>query len=61
MKIYNEKEQAEQEKEVQNVQLGEKRAPERGMELSPGFIRNEGSGDLSARSHPAKFPTCEKK
>ena len=65
MKIYNEKEQAQQIK-IQNVQI-EKRGTRkwnRAKSCVQGDKQikkwNKGSGDLRARSHPAKFPTCEK-
>ena len=67
IKIYNEKEQAEQIK-IQNVQI-EKRSTrkwDRAKSCVQGDKQikkwNKGSGDLRARyHHPGKFPTCEKK
>lgn len=72
MKIYEGKEQAEQEK-VQNVQSEEKRAPGNVLwEPSPVFKEikkfkekpdakwDKGSGKFRARHHPAKFPSCRK-
>jgi hypothetical protein len=71
MKIYNEKEQAEQEK-IENLQFEEKRHT-RKYNIVKSCVQGEkqikeihnvkwikGSGDLRARSHPAKLPTCER-
>lgn len=66
MKIYNEKNQAEQ-GILQNVKFKEERNTKKwngakscvqGDKQTKKW--NKGSGDLRARSHPAKFPTCEK-
>ena len=66
MKIYNEKEQAEQGK-LQNVKFEEERST-RKWNTAKSCIQgdkqikkwNKESGDLRAGSHPAKFPNCEK-
>ena len=66
MKMYNEKEQAEQGK-LQNVNFEEKKNTKKwnGAKFCVQGDKqikkwNKGSGNLKARSHPAKFPTCEK-
>ena len=66
MKIYNEKEQAEQGK-IQNV-IFEKERNTRTWNAAKSCVqgdkqikkRNKGSGDLSIRPHPAKLPTYKK-
>ena len=55
MQIYNEKEQSEQ-----SVQFEEKRNTGGKSTEKPDAKWNKGSGDLRARPHPAKLPTCEK-
>ena len=66
MKIYNEEEQCDKGNK-QNIQFEEKMDTRSRIELNPVFKEikqikkwNKESGDLRAKSDPAKLPTCER-